>query len=271
MAKLYFLGNSTPTQMLGIVIKTAERTIVIDGGTQGDSAMLADFLIKRSGGAVDAWFFTHPHHDHIGAFVEICKSNPEILIKKIICNFPSIAQLKKFGTRDESEYALWNRFFKILSSKFKSDCICAKAGDIYDFGEITVSVLRVFNEEITCNFVNNSSSVYRIDSADKRVLILGDLGAEGGDEVMKNVKAADLIADYTQLAHHGQSGVSKEFYEYIKPKTCLWAAPDWLWNNDKGGGFDTGPWQTVRTREWMDSLGVENHIIEKDGTAEIQL
>jgi hypothetical protein len=39
-----------------------------------------------------------------------------------------------------------------------------------------------------------------------------------------------------------------------------------LWDNDDGDGFDTGPWQTVRTREWASELGVTEHFIEKDGT-----
>jgi hypothetical protein len=71
------------------------------------------------------------------------------------------------------------------------------------------------------------------------------------------------------MAHHGQFGVSREFYEYIKPRRCIWPSPQWLWDNDAGDGFDTGPWATVRTREWMDELGVKTHIIEKDGTQKI--
>ena len=89
--------------------------------------------------------------------------------------------------------------------------------------------------------------------------------------MMKNLSAETLYADYTQLAHHGQSGVSKEFYQYIKPEVCLWATPEWLWNNDKGNGFDTGPWATVETRRWMQELGAKKHIVAKDGTTIINI
>jgi hypothetical protein len=71
------------------------------------------------------------------------------------------------------------------------------------------------------------------------------------------------------MAHHGQGGVSKEFYEYIGVKRCIWPTPLWLWNNDRGEGFDTGPYLTVRTREWMDEMGVTEHIVEKDGIQKI--
>ena len=266
MAQLYFLGNSTHTQMFGCVIKTQTKTIVIDGGTYADSVQLIDLLEKHANCHVDAWFFTHPHHDHIGAFLEICKSNFKIKIDKVLFNFPSLDMLKEYGIRSGKEIAQWEEFEKIITTHFSESVTSIKAGDVFEFDEIKVNVLRVFSEKITANFVNNSSAVYRIDSPDKRVLILGDLGAEGGEEVMKNYSADALYSDYIQLAHHGQGGVSEEFYKYVKPKICLWATPDWLWDNNKGGGFDTGPWATVTTRKWMEKLGVTEHIIAKDGT-----
>lgn len=86
---------------------------------------------------------------------------------------------------------------------------------------------------------------------------------------MRICSAETLYADYTQLSYHGQGGVRKEFYQYIKPNVCLWASPLWLWNNDDGNGFDSGPWTTVKTRCWMQKLEVTEHIIEKDGTTKI--
>ena len=129
----------------------------------------------------------------------------------------------------------------------------------------------MYNPNIIHNYTNNSSLVFRIDSPKKSVLILGDLGEECGDEIIENCLLSDLQTDYVQLSHHGQCGVSGEFYKRIKPQTCIWASPHWLWNNDSGAGFDTGPWQTVKTRKLMESLGVKENIIEKDGTQKIQL
>ena len=86
--------------------------------------------------------------------------------------------------------------------------------------------MRVYNERILENFVNNSSSVLRIDGKSASVLILGDLGKEGGDEVKGKCSRESLQTDYTQMAHHGQNGVKRDFYEYIRPKRCLWSSPD---------------------------------------------
>ena len=269
MANLYFFGNSTSSQMFGCMICTDDKTIVFDGGTKGDHIQLLNIINQKAKGHIDAWFFTHPHHDHIGAFLQMFRNNPEIEIDKILFRFPSIELLKKYGMRYEDEPAMWTEFDDLMNVRFCDKVYHIETGDVFDFGEVKVNVLRVFNPEITGDFVNNSSAVYRIDSSENRILILGDLGVDGGEEVMNNCSAESLQADYTQLAHHGQGGVNEKFYQYIKPKRCLWASPEWLWNNDNGNGFDTGPWATVITRSWMEKLGVEEHFVEKDGTVEI--
>lgn len=255
--------------MFGCVVKTKNKTFVIDGGTEGDGAQLYSMLKKYSDCHVDAWFFTHPHHDHIGAFIDILKNDSDIIIDEILFNFPHVDMLSKYGMRTEKEIILWQEFRDLIDSGFSDRCKTVKSGDIYKFDDVSVNVLRVFNPSITENFINNSSAVYRIDSPSKRILILGDLGVEGGNEVMNNISADKLYADYTQMAHHGQAGVSKEFYQYIKPRICLWAAPDWLWDNIRGGGIGSGPYLTLITRKWMEELGVTEHIIQKDGTREI--
>lgn len=157
----------------------------------------------------------------------------------------------------------------------KWDSFCAvqklSAGDMFEFDEVSVQVLRVYNPEMKDNLVNNRSTVYRIDGPRSSILILGDLGVEGGNELMQNCPPALLQTDYTQMAHHGQWGVSKEFYDYVKPKACIWPSPDWLWDNDVGDGCDTGPYQTVRTREWVSALGVISHFVEKDGIQRIEI
>lgn len=271
MSRLYFLGNTTRVQMFGMVIVSEGKTVVIDGGSFGDNKQLAELLYEVSGGHVDAWFFTHPHHDHIGAFYKIMKHPSEIAVDNIYHRFPSLDMLKEYGSRYEGEISLWEGLFELFEGELKDRIHLFDVGDELKFGDVKISVLRVFNEEILENFVNNSSAVLRIDGESASVLILGDLGREGGNEVKAKCTLESLTTDYTQMAHHGQNGVKRDFYEHIMPKKCVWPSPDWLWNNDNGEGFDTGPWQTVRTREWMDALGVSEHIIEKDGTQIIEI
>lgn len=271
MADFYLLGNSTYSQMFGCVIITDSKTVVIDGGAQGDRDQLYNFLKENAQGRVDAWLFTHAHHDHIGAFCELCYAYPDIEISAIYHDFPDFDILRDKGSRGEWETSLWKRTEELFNTRYRNIIHRVKKGDTLTFDDLTLTVLRTYNKEITWNFVNNSSVVYRIDGEKRSILILGDLGEEGGDELMETCEKELLQTDYTQMAHHGQRGVKRELYEYINPKRCIWPSPEWLWNNDKGGGFDTGPWHTIRTREWAEALGVTEHIVEKDGIQKIEI
>ena len=33
--------------------------------------------------------------------------------------------------------------------------------------------------------------------------------------------------------------------------------PEWLYDNDSGGGFNSGPWQSIIVRSWLDEYGTE--------------
>ncbi len=118
---------------------------------------------------------------------------------------------------------------------------------------------------------NNSSIVFRLDTKDSSVLFLGDLGVEGGNQLMETVPHEMLRCDYVQMAHHGQNGVTKDVYKVISPKCCLWCTPSWLWDNRGPNGYDSGDFKTVIVRGWMSELGVKRHYVTKDGPFIIEI
>ncbi|MBR5626285.1 MAG: hypothetical protein IKW74_01530, partial [Thermoguttaceae bacterium] len=135
---------------------------------------------------------------------------------------------------------------------------------------ITVTVLNDYNLELTSNPINNSSIVFRVDTGKTSLLFLGDLGKEAGDALL-NSQPELLKCDIVQMAHHGQQGVDEKFYQHVNPRICLWPTPDWLWDNNSGNGYDTGPWKTLETRAWMEKLNIEANYIEKDGLIKLEI
>ena len=134
-----------------------------------------------------------------------------------------------YDYRNDDEVAVWQSAKNIFENKFYNKVQIVDVNDTFFVDEIKITVLRVYNPKIISNFANNSSTIYRIENEQTSFLILGDLGVEGGEELMQKCELSLLQTDYTQMAHHGQCGVSKEFYEYITPKKCLWPTPAWLW------------------------------------------
>ncbi|MCP4639044.1 MAG: MBL fold metallo-hydrolase [bacterium] len=264
---LWQLPNQTHTQMMSYVMQTAEGSlIVIDGGMPGDAAYLRAFIAER-GNHVHTWFISHMHDDHVGALIEILKQPGDLKIDSFCGSLPDDAWME--AHTGESEVALWNRFKEGMAAA-KREVSELEPGQTMTIDEVTIEVLGVKNPEITQNPINNSSVVMRVTDAGKSVLFTGDLGAEGGRKLLDGPYADRLPSDYVQMSHHGQNGADKAFYERVGASCCLWPAPKWLWDNDKGGGRGSGPWKTLEVRKWMEELGTSRHIVMCEGLAEIQ-
>lgn len=255
------LRNNSTRQMMGYILKTKNKTIVIDGGLKEDAQNLIDTINKIGGGEVDVWFLTHPHMDHVQAFMEIVKTK-DIQIEKI---YVTLNELEWYEKNDSSRIEEIKKFIEILQSdKIKQKVEEVYLNQIIKIDNLECEILGIKNPEITNNAGNNSSMVIKMNINDKSVLFLADAGKESGEKLLKTQKDK-LKSDVVQMAHHGQNGVDKIVYEKINPKICLWPTPEWLWNNDSGTGYNTGTWTTLETRSWMDELKVKEHFIEKDG------
>lgn len=265
MNTLYMLKNATHTQMQSFIVKEESgKILVIDGGNRGDALHLLEMLQQITGQTVphiDGWIFTHAHGDHMNAFFELMENHPGTLeFDAIYCNFPSAQYLG--GDEDEGPTVL--RTFTRLSPAFAEKIIPVSMDDIYTFGSCTIEILQTVDDSIKNNVVNNSSVVFKMQLGQKSILFLADAGIEEGERLLKNQKDR-LKSDLCQMAHHGQNGVTREVYEAIAPEACLWCAPDWLYDNDRGKGFNTHIYQTVIVRGWMEELGVKTHYVIKDG------
>lgn len=259
-----------PTQMMGYAIQTVNgKNIVIDGGTKEDANQIEEYL-KNRGRKVDAWFITHPHIDHAGAF-EVISQKEDITIDKV---YLSVEEPQWYvGKEPERQKDIDSFFEAIGSDKIKDKVIEPNIKDEIKIDNVTVTILGLKNPEITTgkNIINNSSMVFRIQVNQKRILFLGDTGVESSEKLLKNLSKEDLKADIVQVSHHGQNGATEELYKTINPEICLWPTPEWLWRNDINGQEDSGPWKTKETRSWMEKLKVKQDYIAKDGTHTIRI
>lgn len=259
---IYQLSNQSYSQMMSYIIECEGTTIVVDGGTAEDEDNLINQIKKVSDdNIVDAWFITHYHKDHTGALAEYLDSGKnEITIKEVYYNFPENSWVEEYENgRYQDLLTIKEALNKIKNKKIVYENQHVK------FNDVEVDVLRTFNPEITNNAGNNSSSVYEFNVKGTSILFLGDLGEEGGQELLDiNIESIRNI-DYVQMAHHGQAGVTEEVYKVINPKYCLWPTTDWLWENINGD------YKTDETKEWISKLNVIQNYIANDGTIRIQL
>ena len=272
MATLHMLKSLTDTINTSFILQDGDTVLMVDGGYPSETPYVYEYL-KKLGGRVTGWFITHFHDDHMGCLMTLLQEHPDIIVERLYHHFPSaefICRREPTQSGIPSERliadfrtALHNRGVAVEK---------VSEGDVYTFGGITMQVLLTPDESITANPINNSSCVFRFEVASKSILFLGDLGIEGGNRLMAGCDPSLLHADYLQMAHHGQNGVSRECYEAIRPTYCLWPTPSWLWDNAGEGGYDTGMFQTVIVRGWISALRcVKRHYRMTEGTHVIEL
>lgn len=273
----------TRAQGNGYVFRTRQgKIIVMDGGMPGESGYLRGFL-GALGNQVEAWFLSHPHIDHVGALNEILKKPEGIDIKTVYYSRLS-PEFHKNNPVVVDLYSNLEKYRRPLPARVRRDpmdssvaaqggvpaeVIDAHAGMAGEIDGMHFKVLAERNEEFRNDF-NNSSLVVKMWDPARSVVFLGDCWVEEGEKLLNGPFRKDLNCDFLQMGHHGQNGPSKEFYQSIKFKACLWPTPRWLWNNDAGKGYNTGPWQTVKTREWMKELGIQKHFLAADGLQVIE-
>ena len=264
--KIYQLPNHDVEQSMGYVIKTTSgKVVVIDGGSADVTEDLAA-LIRALGGTVDAWLVTHPHSDHVTAMMNIISKYPDIHVKKIYGSLVSYEKAVEYKDYAAENVLTFNNFIAKHTDIFTS----VNTGDMLVFDEIKVEVLMASNPEMTGNFINNQSVVYKVATKEKSALFLGDLGVETSEKLLR-VAAGKLDSDIVQAAHHGSYGVTQAVYQAVSPQICMWPCPTWLWNNQPANSaYNSGPWVTLEVRRWMDLLGATN-IVAKNGYASIDI
>ena len=246
--------NMTDIQSMGYtIVAESGHVLVVDGGDAGNDQELKR-IIKCVGGRVDLWLLTHPHKDHYTAIIQTI-TNPEgVTYERIGSSWLPDEWEQPIAQWELDELHAWNIFARTLDDRYFE----IQEGQRFQLGSMTVEVLSAANPDLTMNFGNNQSCVFRVSEADFTVLFLGDLGAEAGKRLME--KKYDLKADAVQMAHHGQNGVEESVYQEISPQYAFWPTPKWLWENAPypGGGAGEGPYATLEVIGWMDKLGTHN-------------
>lgn len=271
MGILHMPRSATDTICESFLYQGGGALIVIDGGFESEADTLAGH-IKRLGGHVDAWFFTHPHDDHFGAFCGImAEGKYGISVDRLYYNFSPDETIIAGEPISAEATRKYLPMIRGICAAQGIETITMHKGDIYDIGDCRIRVLREPDDSITANFINNSSTVFRLDVNGKRIMFLGDLGVEGGQQLIETVLHEELKSDFVQMAHHGQNGVDRAVYEVISPSVCLWNTPTWLWDNMGEGGYDTGHFKTVIVRGWMSEMGPKKHYVNLNGPHEIEI
>ena len=261
---IHMLKSVTDTIGDSFIITTADgRVIVIDGGYRTETDYFIEYLKSVTGQRrphVDAWFLSHPHDDHCEVFLEVAENHgEEITFDKVYANFPEDPAF--YEGYDEWAVTVVSEYNR-LKPLFADKAARLAEGDVFNVGAAKFTVFYTFNPE--WKNCNEASTVMRMDLGGTSVMFNGDAGENAGDYVVgKYGDSGVLQCDYCKMAHHGQDGVGRNFYEAVAPEVCLWPTPTWVYENTNGN------LRTFETRAWVEALGVKKEYKSFEGSVVI--
>lgn len=256
--RLYQIPHISATQAMGYILEdNSQSLVVIDGGTAAESVFLERLILSRNN-KVKAWFLTHAHLDHIGALIDILKRK-NIEIERLYYTFPSKEWLNAAVKEREIELPVLDAFFEAVIKSNVRTAVVRKNQSI-NIGEFTIHCLNDTLKNLHLYNINETSLVVRVKTPNESILFLGDASLATEKDLI-NDWGESLQTNIVQMSHHGQGGVSEEFYKIVSPKICLWPTPIWLWDNNRGNnGKNTGPWSTLNTRRWIRKIKAKNYV-----------
>ena len=290
-AKIIIPKNQTVSQSLSVIVNDGHgHLVVFDGGRVEDADYLCD-IIKDNGGVVTTWFITHIHDDHIGALYKILNDKrTDIEIKEIYYDFASFDWYYEKMGNDAGIYTLFvnsiEEYNKILTNNNKINVNIIISGhksyfyypndkwynpETKKYMDIPNSHMNVYilnnHYELDQDPINNTSVAYIIDlfgdsgkNSHCQILILGDLGYEGGNKLFRENLFFDQVLemphktikydsfkyigwpynkhidnlDVIVLSHHGQNGIAPELYKKFNPKVVIWPTSKDIYENKLG-------------------------------------
>lgn len=220
-------GDAGGNQLMFYTIEDKDNNlIIIDGGYDTDEAKVRN-VIENHGNHVSVWIITHPHPDHAGAFNAIMSNPGDIIIDDIYTievNYERYLETAE----DYDRFDVYETFLNL--TKNLPDLNYVYENDEFEILGLKMKVLHTWDEntdELDENLCNNGSMMFILSGEEESMLFCADVESETQLFVIDR-HADELDVDYVQLGHHGNWGLTAEFYEYTSPDAVFFDAPDWL-------------------------------------------
>ena len=261
---IHMLQSVEDTICDSFIITTEDgKVIAIDGGHTAETDYFIQYLKAVTGQRVphiDAWFLSHPHNDHVQVFYEVAENRAkQVTFDKVMLSY---VPYELYESRSQEEGMEMVREFNRISKSFPEKVKILQTGDVFNIGEAKITVLYTPDESFID--VNEHSVIFRMDLGGTSVMFTGDAQVNAGNKALAQWESTGLIdCDICKMAHHGQDGVGRNFYEAVSPEICLWPTPTWVWDNVNGN------LKTLEVRAWMEELGVKKNYKAFEGSVAV--
>ena len=236
--------------------------ILIDGGWS-ENADTVKSIIIINGNHVEAWFLTHYHSDHVGAFNELYEEYRDKIESVYVTPLTWEDYEPVYKSYDSPE--AFQRFLDITYSDDKITYL--NRDDELDLGIFHIKVFNAYDQYVdqyARDIVNNCSLVLQFKTEEDSILFCGDLSSDELSNYLIDTYGDELCSDIVQPGHHGNWGPPISFYESVKPEIMLFDAPEWLMSGEEYDAKDLKAWCDENNIKVYDYSTAPNVIKEND-------
>lgn len=207
---------------MGYLIVTENgHLIAVDGGNGGDGEAFLELLEKYADGkpVIEKWIMTHPHSDHYGALLEICR-RPEMAerleVKELVYHFPAEFRDRK-GNGTDYVYPHFEEIHRATGASHHLPAVDEKQ----TVDGMTVHYLYTPTDVTILDNPNQLSLIFTVQGGGKKIMFTGDAYHRTMQIAVWRYGSA-LKSDILQLPHHGLCDTGNmDFYQKTDAKTVL--------------------------------------------------
>jgi competence protein ComEC len=215
----------------GICLRTRAGTILVDGGSSSEKTLgedcLEPYLKSQAVRIIDYAIVSHGDQDHVNGLQYLLEESEDIRIRNLI--------LPAAGRGDAAYETL-----TACAAARGTTIHWMRAGDTLTSGNLTLSCLYPDSAVQTSDGIwkprseerNEHSLVLRADYGSFRMLLTGDMSAQGEQELMeqtlspvpeKSASSADFSnITILKVAHHGSRySTTTEFLQTLRPRLAI--------------------------------------------------
>lgn len=253
--KITQYGTKQDTQMMFYTIEGSDgQFMIIDGGWNWNADAVRKVIAEHNN-HVDAWILTHPHPDHIGAFNTIMESSEDITVDMVYDVFLDLEEYQKVAEEWDEIGVYEKHLEQAFAGKFPVTYITRNM--TLDILGLQVTCFNAYDEEVRCRtdaICNNGSLMLKFEGSRESFLICADVEDEMEEYLIATYGDA-LKSDYLQMSHHGNWGLTEDFYQIVAPKSAFFDGSASLYEqSDLYDGW--------KMKQLMEDMGAEIYTYE---------